>query len=459
MNITQLEQWDKEYVWHPFTQMKQYRREKPLIIERGEGHYLVDVEGNKYLDGYSSLWVNVHGHTHPKLNEAIKEQLDKIAHSTLLGAANIPSILLAKKLVDIAPKGLTKVFYSDSGSTSVEIALKMAYLYWKLTDPVKYEKKNKYVSLQKAYHGDTIGSVSVGGVETFHKIFKPILIDRIETPTPYTYRMPDVKNEEEAKNQCLDALEHIFQQHHDEIAALIIEPLMQGAAGMISHPDGFLKGVRELCTKYNVLMIADEVAVGFGRTGTLFACEQEKVLPDFLCIAKGITGGYVPLAATMATETIFEAFLGEPEEMKTFFHGHSYTGNQVACAAALKNIELFESQQIIPKLQKKIALFAKELEKVAALPHVGDIRQRGMMVGIELVRNKETKEPFPQDMQVEHQIILEARKNGVIIRPIGPVIILLPPLSIHEDELNTLINVTYEAIKTVTANIKSKQQA
>ncbi|HLR80958.1 MAG TPA: adenosylmethionine--8-amino-7-oxononanoate transaminase [Bacillota bacterium] len=457
MDIQQLEKWDKEYVWHPFTQMKQYRREKPLIIERGEGHYLIDVEGNKYLDGYSSLWVNIHGHAHPKLNEAIKQQIDKISHSTLLGAANVPSILLAKKLVDITPEGLTKVFYSDSGSTSVEIALKMAYLYWKLTDPIQYEHKNKYISLQKAYHGDTIGSVSVGGVETFHKIFEPILIDRIETPTPYTYRMPGVNSEEEAKEQCLQALENVLQQRHDEVAALIIEPLMQGAAGMISHPDGFLKGVRELCTKYNVLMIADEVAVGFGRTGTMFACERENVSPDFLCMAKGITGGYVPLAATMTTEKVFEAFLGEPDEMKTFFHGHSYTGNQVGCAVALENIKLFESEQIIPKLQNKIKLFEQQLERFTQLPNVGDIRQQGMMIGIELVKDRETKEPFPEEWQVEHEIILEARKNGVIIRQIGAVIILLPPLTIHEDELRTLLNVTYEAIQTVTERITQKQ--
>ncbi|HEX6593784.1 MAG TPA: adenosylmethionine--8-amino-7-oxononanoate transaminase [Bacillota bacterium] len=457
MDIKQLEKWDKEYVWHPFTQMKQYRREKPLIIERGEGNYLIDVEGNKYLDGYSSLWVNIHGHTHPKLNEAIKKQIDKISHSTLLGAANVPSILLAKKLVDITPEGLTKVFYSDSGSTSVEIALKMAYLYWKLTDPIQYEHKNKYISLQKAYHGDTIGSVSVGGVETFHKIFEPILIDRIETPTPYTYRMPGVKSEEEAKEQCLQALENVLQQRHDEVAALIIEPLMQGAAGMISHPDGFLKGVRELCTKYNVLMIADEVAVGFGRTGTMFACEQEDVSPDFLCMAKGITGGYVPLAATMTTEKVFEAFLGEPDEMKTFFHGHSYTGNQVGCAVALENIKLFESEQIILKLQNKIKLFEQQLERFARLPNVGDIRQQGMMIGIELVKDRETKEPFPEELQIEHEIILEARKNGVIIRQIGAVIILLPPLTIHEDELLTLLNVTYDAIQTVTERKVQKQ--
>ncbi|MGC4376179.1 adenosylmethionine--8-amino-7-oxononanoate transaminase [Fictibacillus sp. Mic-4] len=455
----ELEQWDKEYVWHPFTQMQQYKKEKPLIIERGEGNYLIDIEGNRYLDGYSSLWVNVHGHAHPLLNEALKEQLEKISHSTLLGAANVPSILLAKKLVELTPPGLNKVFYSDSGSTSVEIALKMAYQYWKLVDPVRYEKKNKYISFKEAYHGDTIGSVSVGGMDTFHKIFKPILIDRIEAPTPYVYRMTGVRTEEEAKKQCLDALEAILAEHHEEVAALIIEPLVQGAAGMITHPKGFLSGVRKLCTKYNVLMIADEVAVGFGRTGTMFACEQEKVQPDFLCVAKGITGGYLPLAATVTTNTVYEVFLGEPEELKTFFHGHSYTGNQLACAVALKSIELLESEGFIPALEEKIDRLKSELQNFWKLPYVGDIRQKGMMAGIEIVQNKETKEPFPLSFQVEHRIILEARNRGVIIRPLGPVIVLMPPLSIEIEELQKLAKVTYDAIKAVTESIGTAKGA
>ncbi|AMA74733.1 adenosylmethionine--8-amino-7-oxononanoate transaminase [Aneurinibacillus thermoaerophilus] len=444
--------WDKEYVWHPFTQMKTYRREKPLIIERGEGSYLYDVEGNKYLDGYSSLWVNVHGHNHPELNEALIQQAGKIAHSTLLGAANVPSILLAKKLVEITPKGLTKVFYSDSGSTSVEIALKMAYQYWQLKDPIRYAgKKNKFISLREAYHGDTIGSVSVGGMETFHHIFKPLLFERLEAPAPYTYRLTENNDAEACKMLCLKALDTMLREHHEEIAGLIIEPLVQGAAGMITAPDGFLRGVRELCTRYNVLMIADEVAVGFGRTGTLFACEQENVEPDFLCVAKGLTAGYLPLAATLVREEIYEAFLGEPEELRTFFHGHTYTGNQLACAVALKNIELIEREKLIDSLVAKIECLAQNLEKFHTLPHVGDVRQRGMMVGIELVQDKDSKKTFPMHMQVEHNVILHARQNGAIIRPLGPVIVLMPILSMSLEELEQLTDITYEAIKTVTA--------
>lgn len=309
-NIKQLEQWDKDYVWHPFTQMFQYRREKPLIVKRGEGSYLFDVEGNKYLDGISSLWVTVHGHGKEEINRAIKVQLDKIAHCTLLGQANIPSILLAKKLVEITPEGLNKVFYSESGSTAVEIALKIAYQYWQQLEGEQYKAKRKFVSLVNAYHGDTIGSVSVGGMDLFHKIFSSLLFDTIKAPAPYCYRCPLGLSRESCFMQCADVLESLLA-HHREIAGVIVEPLVQGAAGMLVAPEGYLSRVREICTKYNVLLIADEVAVGFGRTGKMFACEQENVCPDLLCLAKGLTGGYLPLAATLTTDKVYAAFLGK----------------------------------------------------------------------------------------------------------------------------------------------------
>ncbi|WCN36643.1 adenosylmethionine--8-amino-7-oxononanoate transaminase [Aneurinibacillus uraniidurans] len=451
---TELEAWDKDYVWHPFTQMKTYKQERPLIIEHGNGSYLYDVEGKRYLDGYSSLWVNVHGHNHPELNQALADQAQQISHSTLLGAANVPSILLAKKLVELTPDGLTKVFYSDSGSTSVEIALKMAYQYWKLKDAERYANKNKFISLREAYHGDTIGSVSVGGMDTFHKIFKPLLFERIEMPAPYTYRMTEDNDPEACKVHCLTELEAILREHHEEVAGLIIEPLVQGAAGMLTAPDGFLHGVRELCTRYNVLMIADEVAVGFGRTGTLFACEQENVQPDLMCVAKGLTAGYLPLAATLTTDDVYNAFLGEPHELKTFFHGHTYTGNQLACAVALKNIELLERDDLIKTLHEKISFLTQRLAAFRDLPHVGDVRQRGMMIGIELVRDRVTKEVFPSSLAVEHRVILHARQNGAIIRPLGPVIVLMPVLAMSIKELDELLIITYEAIKTVTIEVE-----
>ena len=450
INIEQLEQWDKDYVWHPFTQMLQYRREKPLIIERGEGNYLFDVEGNKYLDGISSLWVTVHGHGKKEINRAIKEQIDKIAHCTLLGQANIPSILLAKKLVEITPEGLNKVFYSESGSTAVEIALKIAYQYWQQLGDVQYKSKCKFVSLVNAYHGDTIGSVSVGGMDLFHKIFSSLLFDTIKAPVPYCYRCPSGLSRESCSMQCADVIESLLARHHRETAGVIIEPLVQGAAGMIVAPEGYLTKVREFCTKYNVLLIVDEVAVGFGRTGKMFACEHENIRPDLMCLAKGITGGYLPLAATLTTGKVYNAFLGRIEEFKTFFHGHTYTGNPLGCAAALASIELFEQEGLIKDLETKISFLSGALERYKELRHVGDVRLKGMMVGIELVENKENKESFPMEANMSHRVILEARKNGLIIRPLGNVIVLMPVLSMSLSELQEVLDITYIAIKKVT---------
>jgi adenosylmethionine---8-amino-7-oxononanoate aminotransferase len=442
----QLEQLDKQYVWHPFTQMKSYIEEKPLIIERGKGSYLYDVEGKKYLDGYASLWVNVHGHSDPELNEVLHEQIEKISHSTLLGSANVPSILLAKKLVEIWGGNLSKVFYSDTGAAAVEIALKMAYQYWQNIDPVRYKDKNKFISLKEAYHGDTIGAVSVGGMDLFHRIFRPLLFERIEVPSPYVYRMDEYGDEEEIVNYCLKQLEETLEKHHSEVAGMIVEPLVQGAAGIIVHPKGFLKGVEKLCRKYNILLICDEVAVGFGRTGTLFACEQEDVQPDIVCLAKGITGGYLPLAATLTTDEIYSAFLGEVHENKTFFHGHTYTGNQLSCSVALKNIELIEKRNLVSDVQRKAQALAGKLQKLYELPIVGDIRQKGLMIGIEIVKDKKTKEIFDRSEQIEHKIILEARKRGLIIRPLGPVITFIPVLAMTDDELETAVNIIFDSI-------------
>jgi adenosylmethionine---8-amino-7-oxononanoate aminotransferase len=442
----QLEQLDKQYVWHPFTQMKSYIEEKPLIIERGKGSYLYDVEGKKYLDGYASLWVNVHGHSDPELNEVLHEQIEKISHSTLLGSANVPSILLAKKLVEIWGGNLSKVFYSDTGAAAVEIALKMAYQYWQNIDPVRYKDKNKFISLKEAYHGDTIGAVSVGGMDLFHRIFRPLLFERIEVPSPYVYRMDEYGDEEEIVNYCLKQLEETLEKHHSEIAGMIVEPLVQGAAGIIVHPKGFLKGVEKLCRKYNILLICDEVAVGFGRTGTLFACEQEDVQPDIVCLAKGITGGYLPLAATLTTDEIYSAFLGEVHENKTFFHGHTYTGNQLSCSVALKNIELIEKRNLVSDVQRKAQALAGKLQKLYELPIVGDIRQKGLMIGIEIVKDKKTKVIFDRSEQIEHKIILEARKRGLIIRPLGPVITFIPVLAMTDDELETAVNIIFDSI-------------
>ena len=447
-----LEKLDKKHLWHPFTQMREWEKETPLIIERGEGNYLIDTNGRKYFDGTSSLWVNVHGHRKKEINDAIKKQIDKISHSTLLGLGNVPSIELAKKLVKITPKGLTKVFYSDNGSTAVEIALKMAFQYWQQLRTPNSELRTKFVAFTGAYHGDTFGSMSVGEIDVFVEKYKPLLFPTYKADYPYCYRCPIGKAYPSCTIACIKKFEDILKKHHKEIAACIIEPIVQGAAGMIVAPHGFLKKVRGLCTRYNILLIADEVATGFGRTGKLFACEHENVMPDFLCLAKGITGGYLPLAATLTTTKIYRVFLGEYTEMKQFFHGHTYTGNPLGCAAAIANLQIFKNEKTLQKLQPKIKLLSKLLAGFKDLPHVGDVRQKGLIAGIELVKNKKTKEPYQLEQRVGHKVYRETRKYGLIIRPLGNVIVIMPPLSITIAEIKNTMNIIYGCIKSVTGN-------
>jgi adenosylmethionine-8-amino-7-oxononanoate transaminase len=444
-----LEKLDKKYVWHPFTQMQDWEKEPQIIIESGEGSTLTDVNGTTYLDGVSSLWVTVHGHRKKEINRAVAAQLDKIAHSTLLGLSNVPAVLLAEKLVRIAPKGLAKVFYSDSGSTAVEIALKIAFQYWQQKGP-EHQKKTGFLSLAEAYHGDTIGAVSVGGIDLFHAIYKPLLFQTRKIPSPNCYRCTYGLTSPDCQKTCFVHAERTIQKYASVTAALIIEPLVQGAAGMLLQPPGFLKKIRELCTKYKILMIADEVATGFGRTGKMFACEHEGVSPDILCVAKGLTGGYLPLAATLTTEDVYSGFLGEYHEFRTFFHGHTYTGNPLACSAALASIDLFQREKTLTRLRPKIAWLAKELERFHKLEHAGEIRQRGFMIGVELVRNKETKEPYPVTGKIGIRVSLECRKQGLLIRPLGNVIVLMPPLSISLKDLKRMTDIVYDAVRRVT---------
>jgi len=429
----QLQEWDKQYIWHPFTQMKDWLNEDPLVIDRAEGCYLIDTDGKRYLDGVSSLWVNVHGHRKKEIDTALKAQIDKLSHSTLLGLANTPSIELAKKLIEIAPKGLTKTFYSDNGSTAVEVALKMAYQYWQNTGRAQ---KKKIVHLTNSYHGDTLGSVSVGGIELFHKVYKDIIFKTIS--------FDDLTH--------LEKLEALFEKSHREIAAFIVEPLIQAAGGMLLWPKGALQRVRELCTKYDIFLICDEVATGFGRTGKMFACEHEGVSPDILCLAKGMTAGYLPLAATLTTKRIFDGFIFDYKEQKTFFHGHTYTGNPLACAATLANIEIFEKERTLEKLAPKIKFLDKELKLFYNLPHVGEVRQLGFMVGIELVKDKSTNEPYPWEERMGVKVCQKVRERKVILRPLGNVIVLMPPLAVSVAELKQILDATFWAIETVTAD-------
>lgn len=447
MTTEQLESWDREYVWHPFTQMKDYVKEKPVIIENGEGVILRDIEGNEYIDGISSMWCNIHGHRKKEIDDAIREQLDKVAHTTLLGFSNVPAIELAKRLIDITPDGLAKVFYSDNGSTAIEVALKMAFQYWQYKG---YKSKTNYVALQYGYHGDTVGAISVGGIDMFRSVFKPLLFKTFFAPSPYCYRCPHGKDKTECMFECLKDLEAILSKDSDSIAAMVMEPLIQGAGGMIVHPEGYLFRAKELCEKYNVLFIADEIMVGFGRTGKMFACAHENVTPDIMALSKGINGGYMPLAVTLTTDEIYNAFIGDYGEQKTFFHGHTYTGHPLACSAALASLDIFEDEKVIEGLQPKIRLLKERLERFTNLNSVGDIRQSGLVAGIELVRNKETKEPYSWEEKIGVKVCLEARQRGLISRPLDNVIVIMPPLSINTSQLNRMMDIIYESIETIT---------
>jgi adenosylmethionine-8-amino-7-oxononanoate aminotransferase len=444
----ELARWDHAHLWHPFTQMQEWLAEEPLIIASGEGAYLIDVSGTRYLDGVSSLWCNVHGHRHPELDRALREQAEQIAHSTLLGLASVPSIILAKRLADMAPRGLTRVFFSDAGATAVEIALKLALQYWQLRGETK---RTRFAALTESYHGDTLGAVSVGYSETFHRFFKSALFPCHRLNPPHVYRWQRGMSAEDALQSALAEAAALLESTGGEIAALVIEPLMQGAAGMWSQPAGYVRGLRQLTRQHGVLLICDEVATGFGRTGKMFAVEHEEVEPDLMCVGKGITGGYLPLAATFATEEIFQTFLAPYEEFKAFFHGHTYTGNALACAVALASLQVFENEGVLENVIRRSQQLRSKLESdFLPLRHVGDIRQLGLMVGIELVRNCDTRHPFAASDRVGLRTIMEARKRGIILRPLGNVIVLMPPLCITEDQVDFLSDVVRDSIIQVT---------
>ncbi|MCM3725809.1 adenosylmethionine--8-amino-7-oxononanoate transaminase [Neobacillus cucumis] len=440
----------KKYLWLPFTQMKDYD-ENPIIIESGQGIKMKDTDGKEYYDGFSALWLNVHGHRKKELDEAIKKQLDKIAHSTLLGMTNIPATELAEKLIEISPEKLTRVFYSDSGAEAMEIALKMAFQYWM---NIGRPEKQKFIAMHNGYHGDTIGAVSVGSIDLYHQVYGPLMFESYKAPIPFVYHSksgdPTI-----CRDECLHILEQLLIEKQQEIAALSIESMVQGAGGMIVMPDGFLAGVRELCTKYDVLMIVDEVATGFGRTGKMFACEHEGVQPDLMAVGKGITGGYLPIAATLTTEEIYQAFYDDYDKLKTLFHGHSYTGNQLGCAVALENLRLFEKENLVEEVAEKAKYLHKLLEELKSLPYVGDIRQLGFMCGIELVFSKETKEPLPKEKRIGYQATLKMRELGMLTRPLGDTIVFMPPHVSTKEELKEMVAIMKEAIIEVTNEVTS----
>ncbi len=437
--------WDKRYLWHPFTQMQDWLAEAPVIIARGEGCYLIDVDGNRYIDGVASMWTSVHGHNHPELNTALKTQVDKVAHSTLLGYSNIPAIELAKKLVELTPVGLNKVFYSDNGSTAVEIALKMVYQYWQH----KGEPQRKlFVHFDNAYHGDTIGAMSVGGIDSFHATFDSLLFKGIRVSMPDIYRSRNT-NDSVIKTQWLNAVENTLSVHSGQIAGIILEPLIQGAGGMLLSPSGFLKELSALAKQWKTLLIVDEVMTGFGRTGKMWACEHEAVTPDLLCTAKGLAAGYLPLAATLTTDEIYNAFLGEYRDLKTFFHGHTFTGNPLACAVALENIAIFERENLLSRLQPTIEHFKNRLQEFYRLEHVSDVRVCGLAAGIDLMKNPDTHTPYPFEEKVGIRVCKEALTRGALLRPLVNTIVLMPPLQISVPALDTLLDIVYASIEAV----------
>jgi len=445
--MNDIERKDKEYIWHPFTQMQEWVAQPQLIIQAAEGIKLIDSEGNQYYDGVSSLWVNLHGHRHPTIDKAIIDQLGKVAHTTMLGLINVPAAQLAEELMAVVPKGLTKLFYSDDGSTAVEIAIKMAYQYWQL---IGKPKKKKFVTLGNSYHGDTIGTVSVGGIDLFHRIFASLLFESIQAPCPSCYHCTLSSDPQQCGMACVDAVEKILAENHEDIAAMIVEPLVQAAAGMLTQPRGYLKKLRELTKKYNVLFLVDEVATGFGRTGKMFACDHENVSPDLMMVAKGITGGYLPLAATFMTDEIYRAFLGDYTQQRTFFHGHSYTGNPLCSAAGLANLQIFREEKVIAGLEVKIAAAVTKLATFSQLKHVGEVRQQGLMIGIELAENPGGKIPFAWNKAMGAKVCKKAREYGLIVRPIGSVVVFMPPLISTVGEIEHMLTIIYKSIQEVT---------
>lgn len=435
---------DLARIWHPYTQMKDCEDLAPIPIKRAKGMKLFGYNGDFYYDTISSWWCNVHGHGHPIIKRAIKKQVDQLEHILFAGFTHEPAVKLAEKLVEIAPKGLERVFYSDNGSTAVEVALKMSLQYWQ---NIGRPEKEHFISLDMGYHGDTVGAMSVSGVDLYNKRFKNLFFKSFKATTPYCYRCPKGMEKGDCSLECLSAMEDIFKKHSRTIAAVIIEPILMGAGGMIVYPSAYLKGVSRLAKKYGVHLIADEVATGFGRTGKMFACELAGVSPDMMCVSKGITSGYLPLAATLVTEKIFKAFYADYHKHKTFFHGHTYTANPVACAAALGSFEVFEKERSldrVPAINQKLSAFLKEMSK---LNIVGDTRHIGVVGAMELVSDKPTKSPFPPKTRIGREIYKQGLKNHLLLRPLGDIVYFFLPLSAKDHELDYIFTKTKQILR------------
>ena len=445
----ELRAWDNAHVWHPFTPHSVYDREHPLFVRAGEGNYLIDVDGTRYLDGVGSLWCNLFGHRKKQIDQAIHDQLDRIAHATMLGNSSTPAVVLAKRLIDLAPGTLSRVFFSDNGSTSVEVALKMALQYWQQCGLPGGTKRTRFLSFAHAYHGDTIGAVSVGGIDLFHERFRPMIFDALHAPSPSPAVRPSGVSPKEHLERSIQEFDRLLSENADELCAVILEPGFQGAAGILTLQEGFLRHVRTRTREEGVLLILDEVAAGMGRSGSMFACEREDVVPDFLCVAKGLTGGYLPLAATITHDQIYDAFLGDPAQGRTFFHGHTYTGNALGAAAALATLDVFEDEDILGHLAEIIPYFEQAIGRLSDSPFVRDVRSFGLAAGIELMSNPDQGGPFSPEDRVGMKVCTAARQSGVFLRPLGDVIVYMPPLSITKDQIDDLVDATFQGIRTV----------
>lgn len=444
-DVTELQQRDLNYIWHPCSQMKDYEEFPPIVIKRGEGIYLIDENGKRYIDAVSSWWVNLFGHANERISKALSDQAFQLEHAIFANFTHEPAILLAEKLVKLTPKGLSKVFFADNGSAAVEVALKMSFQYHMQSNK---PKKTRFLALSDAYHGETLGALSVGSLGLYNEVFQPLLLNTIRAQGPDCYRCPFNQSRESCQAECISFVEEQFEQHHEELSAVILEPLIQAAAGMKMYPPIYLKKLRELCDRFEIHLIADEIAVGFGRTGTLFACEQAGITPDFMCLSKGITAGYLPLSVVLTTDEVYDAFYDDYQSMKAFLHSHSYTGNPLACRIAVEVMNIFEEEDVIEQNKEKSAFMEKlARDTFERHPYVGEYRQTGMVGAIELVKNKETKEPFDSDLRVGYQIYKIALEKGVLLRPLGNVLYFMPPYIITKEQLQQLMTITFESIE------------
>ncbi|CAM3911692.1 adenosylmethionine--8-amino-7-oxononanoate transaminase [Mesobacillus zeae] len=454
--VSSLQRRDLNHVWHPCSQMKDYEDFPPIVVKNGKGIYLYDENGKQYLDAVSSWWVNLFGHANERISTALTNQSFLLEHVIFANFTHEPAILLAEKLANISPKGLSKVFFADNGSSAIEIALKMSFQYHMQKN--KPDKK-RFLALTDAYHGETLGALSVGGVSLYNEVFQPLLLDTVRAVGPDCFRCPFNEMPESCSTPCISYVEEKLKLHHEELSAIIIEPLIQAAAGMKMYPLSYLKKLKELCLQYDVHLIADEIAVGFGRTGTMFACEQAGITPDFMCLSKGLTGGYLPLSAVLTTEDVYQAFYDDYESMKAFLHSHSYTGNPLACRVALEVLQIFEEESTLDEIKEKSAYMNEQASHLFKdQPYIGEYRQTGMVGAIELVRNKATKEPFPGEERIGYKIYRLALEKGLLLRPLGSILYFMPPYVITKAEIKAMIDITNEVIQEYFETVQLNQE-